>query len=392
MNQRNPLSFVVLLVIIGCSADDVDLPQTAEIDTLASGRVVVDNTGSPGWSSETAWRLEEDLRLGTVDADHPEEFSRVTAVAADANGMIYVVDTWYHRIQVFHPDGTFSHTIGSEGEGPGEFIAPRAVAVTPEEMLWVVDDGTASYSLFTLDGTFRESHPRRIRGFNAQSAGTFLQNGSYLDWGIGFPDGRQGPRTRLWPIRLGPSFEELDSFPPLEHAIPSDQWLTVPFIGDIAVAAGQSGHLWFAHTEEYRIHRRTLQGDTALTFTLPAEAPPVGKTEREYVRTEFSNDPALYLEALPETKPIVHRILVDNAGHVFVFVDVAGLPPGSVVDVFQETGEYLGRLNLPTPIPLLPRSPVTYATSDHLYVVLKDELDVPYVSRLRIVKGTNPGE
>lgn len=91
---------------------------------------------------------------------------------------------------------------------------------------------------------------------------------------------------------------------------------------------------------------------------------------------------------LPETKPIVHRIVPDDAGHILVFADVAREPAGTAVDVFRESGEYLGRMTVPTPVPFAGRRfPVVHATPEHLFVVVKDELDVSYVSRLKIVKG-----
>lgn len=247
MVHPRQLWFLLVFMTFGCSAGEVERERPARVDTLASDRVV-DNTGVPGWSSGTAWRFEEDLRLGTVAADDPEEFGTIMSVVADAEGMIYVLDAHNQRIQVFHPDGTFSHTIGRRGEGPGEFAAARALAIGPDETLWVVDDGMARYSAFRPDGTFLESHARRIQGFF--SSGTFLPNGQYFDWGIAFPDGRQGPRIVLWPIQVGPHQEGPDSLPPLEHAIPGDQWLTLPFIGSLSVAVDREGAIWFANTKE----------------------------------------------------------------------------------------------------------------------------------------------
>lgn len=62
----------------------------------------------------------------------------------------------------------------------------------------------------------------------------------------------------------------------------------------------------------------------------------------------------------------------------------AGETPGSVV----ESGKYMGRMTLPSPIPLEPNGPpVVHVTPEYLYVVTEDELDVPYVSRLRIERG-----
>jgi len=57
---------------------------------------------------------------------------------------------------------------------------------------------------------------------------------------------------------------------------------------------------------------------------------------------------------------------------------------GSALDVFTREGRYLGRLHLPQPI-VLP-IPAPFATRDHLYVVVRDELDVLYVTRLRLIR------
>lgn len=117
----------------------------------------------------------------------------------------------------------------------------------------------------------------------------------------------------------------------------------------------------------------------------------MGDAEREYLQKRPYRPEILaaYLEALPEFKPIIHEILPDDAGHLFVFADVTGIPSGTFVDVFQDDGRYLGRLDLPTPVSFFPfpQPLVAHATAEHLYVVVLDDDDVPYVSRLRIMKG-----
>ena len=86
-----------------------------------------------------------------------------------------------------------------------------------------------------------------------------------------------------------------------------------------------------------------------------------------------------------------HGIMPDDAGRIYVFPDVAEEAPGSVVDVFRDNGHYLGRLRLPQPIQLSPSTvPVAHFSVDHLYVLVKDELEVAYVARLRIVRGQSP--
>lgn len=111
----------------------------------------------------------------------------------------------------------------------------------------------------------------------------------------------------------------------------------------------------------------------------------MGEAERDYIRDVYSSRPDLaaeYVEALPETKPIIHRIVPDNAGHLLLAVDIADREPGSSIDVFEDTGHYLGRMTLPSPISLSPVvTPVIHAAGSYLYVVTKDDLDVPYVVR-----------
>ncbi len=385
-----------LLATLGCSARQADPPSTAQFDTLSSGRVVVINTGQSIWSSRTAWRFEEDLRLGTSAADGPkvEQFGDITAVTSDSRGRIYVLDYQSQEISVFEPDGTFSRKIGRRGWGPGEFDGASELMMASGDTLWVLDDGVMRYSAFSPDGTFLVGYARSIVGSTSWLTPTFLSGGGCLDWAISFPDGRFGARVEYRPIRYGPGFGRADTFPALEYRkpmLPAGRWPVLYFGGALVGAVDREGSLWFAHSRQYRIYRRTLEGDTSLVASLPADGPPVTEADRAYVAEALARS-ALRdeeLEALPDAKPIVHGIVPDGAGHLFVFVDVAGVPAGTAVDVFRTSGAYLGRMTLPAPVTIgIPQtSPVVHVTHDHLFVVAHDTLDVPYVSRLKIVKG-----
>ena len=62
---------------------------------------------------------------------HDGEVYGSAYTAFDNADRLVVADTGNHRIQVFHPDGTFAFKFGAEGSDPGEFIGPRGVAVSP---------------------------------------------------------------------------------------------------------------------------------------------------------------------------------------------------------------------------------------------------------------------
>jgi hypothetical protein len=114
-------------------------------------------------------------------------------------------------------------------------------------------------------------------------------------------------------------------------------------------------------TDRYQIWRRTLEGDTLLTFSFPAEA--------------------LMDESLGELFFVVDRILTDEAGHVYVFPQAKDVQvAGTAVDAFDSTGVFLARVLLPVKVDR--HQPLV--RSGALYGVTRDTLDVPYVVRLRL--------
>ncbi len=66
---------------------------------------------------------------------------------------IYVADTGNERVQVFTPDGTFIRSWGGYGSEPNQFIEPVGIAVGPDDRVYVADSGNARISVFARDGT-----------------------------------------------------------------------------------------------------------------------------------------------------------------------------------------------------------------------------------------------
>ena len=81
------------------------------------------------------------------------EFSAPEGVAITHNHRIAVADTGNHRIQVFHPNGTFEYMIGGpgSGNGTGEFSAPKGVAMLSYGALYVADTGNNRTHAFFPD-------------------------------------------------------------------------------------------------------------------------------------------------------------------------------------------------------------------------------------------------
>lgn len=71
---------------------------------------------------------------------------------AVVDGEIYVTDTGNERVQVFASDGTFLRAFGGYGTEPGKLLEPVGIAIGADGNVWVADSGNNRLSVFTRDG------------------------------------------------------------------------------------------------------------------------------------------------------------------------------------------------------------------------------------------------
>lgn len=394
LRSSTPLVIPLLLAACGGDGSAGEPDAGARVDTLESGRVRVVNL-APAWESGREWRAVEDLRLGVVDGDGPDQFGQIAALETDPDGRLYVLDYMAQEIRVFDADGAWSHTIGRRGEGPGEFMRAAGLNWGPDGTLWVWDPGTR-FSAFRPDGTFVDSRPRFVRGVVFPWRGDFTPDGAMVDWGLDYPglDPAAGimvpTRAVYYPVRLGPDFESGDTLPTLEFEFEmTGDGGSVPFGEVLSHHQDRNGAIWFVHNKTFTVFRRTLEGDTTLEFSIEARPAPVTSADVDSVRAVYADQgrpqAAPAPDDFPATKPMIRRIFGDDAGHVFVLSEQEGMPLGTFVDVFRDTGRYLGRVDLPAPVNF--PYPPPHATGSHLYYVTADAFGVEYVVRARWEKG-----
>ena len=95
-------------------------------------------------------------RIGTAGKQHtlttPGDFSKPTFLAVDADGNLFVSDTWNNRVEVFDADGKFVRTFGKAGDGPGYFARPKGIAIDSDGHVWVADGVQDRLQVFTAEG------------------------------------------------------------------------------------------------------------------------------------------------------------------------------------------------------------------------------------------------
>lgn len=351
------------LTVAACAGDRTERDRwDGTVDTLPSGTIVVHNPSHGIWDSSTAWRVEEEVRIGTLEGSGPDLFGRISALEVDGLGRLYVFESQTQELRVFESSGAHVRTIGGEGSAPGEFKQGIGLAWSPKGHLWVVDPGNVRVSVFDTSGTYLTMN--RIMGGYVMVPwrGRFDRAGRFYHYGL---DVAADAESRLVMVRFDSLMNPIDTIPiprPTEDRnfdIQSEDGMTrtgARFGAGDCWTLSASGQLWFGNTGDYRVYRRSASGDTTMAIS------------REF-------------EPLPDL-PALSTLYMDEDDRLWVVPVVAGEDSARLLDVFESSGRYMGRILLPF---RLSADPVPLFRSGYIYGVTFDEFDVPYVVKGRIL-------
>ncbi len=371
-------------------------PAAADVsvDTLDGGRIRIMNARNV----PTAWRLVEELAIGTVEGDDPYLFAHIPDLSVDDRGNIYVLDSGNKRVGVFDRDGQFLRHLATAGEGPGEkqYWRPndpqQHVVWHRPDLLWVGDD-THQLLLDTLgrelDRRVKSRVIRLDRGppeprgsvmaVDSTGAAYLRLSLSYVpdlpidagyvlaaratlsDAGVIVPGAdtlliEMVPNTTSDPEPVTISRPGFRANVVLGRAHPRDHRI----VWDI----GPAGTLWVAHRAAHRFHEVTLAGDTLRTVELDSPPPtpgfdaPEDAFEIKLAALHVSRDGWLWARREP----------ADADGRAT-----------STWDLFDNCGRYRGVVVAPPQLGAL-----DLGSGGEVHAVVVGELDVPYVVRLRI--------
>lgn len=182
-------------------------------------------------------------------------FNEPWGVAVDADGFVYVSDTWNHRIQKFSAEGNPLKTWGQFGlaaDNPEFLYGPRGLSFDSQGHLFVSDTGNKRIVIYDTEG--------RLLGFFGSEGYEPGQFSEPVDVKVG-ADGNLYV-TDTWNQRIqvfSPiSADGLQFAPLLQWDIygwESDSLDNKPF-----VAQGQNGNLFVTDPENYRVLEFTSAG------------------------------------------------------------------------------------------------------------------------------------
>jgi sugar lactone lactonase YvrE len=342
------------------------------------------------WTDANAWRVVEDLRLGSADGMGPDVFAAPAALEADAAGRLYVLDAQVAQVRIFGPDGSHVRSLGRQGAGPGELKQPIGLALGPDASVWVVDPGNRRYTGWDSAGALLESVRRESDLSVVPWPGRIDRRGRLWDVATasasapGSPpvllrrDGPAGPPT---PISLpSVSVEQFTS-----SNGPVGSAAVVPFSPRLEWALDPEGRVWSGVSGSYRLVHWEPAGDTLRIVERAAPPVPVSPAERDSLSAKLKwftdQGGKVDLSRVPRQKPAFAAVSTDDRGWLWVRPSVPGGATGTPLDVFDPEGRYHGRVTIPV---VVPEGFPIVVRGDRLYVVTVSDAGVPQVVRYRL--------
>jgi DNA-binding beta-propeller fold protein YncE len=134
----------------------VDAKGNVYVADSRNGRILIFNTAGQ-LSNQISTKLTPDPNI----PPGPGNFAEPWGVDVDAQGNIYVADTWYHRVLVFGSDGQLIREWGlyeqSSPTVPGMttgFYGPRDIKLDAQGNVYVADTGNKRVRVYDREGLF----------------------------------------------------------------------------------------------------------------------------------------------------------------------------------------------------------------------------------------------
>jgi hypothetical protein len=369
------------------------------------------DSDSPASRGPAQWSLAPDLRIGDVDG--PIAFSDLVLGKAVPGGPVLFLSWQRPELFMFDRSGNLLRRVGRPGQGPGEFQRPAGLGVTGK-LFWVYDAGARRVTFFEtataeLASTI-QTPVTTLRGRGGFSP-VFASPDSVFVGSFSLSSATEAEIPEpLLVFRRGMPDDTLILLPTTHIRLsirnPERPWAGLhgwqPFSDAPIVASGANDEVIVvertaeADPHGYRIHwfdvrrkahrNRFYPTDAAATSrvlvdslvnlwadrVLAARGPGIrarGEAERR-VREELF---------VPATLPPVSAAFVDDLNRVWIRREAAPAPAVQW-DVIAPSGDAIAH------VAAAPEYTLVAADSTHAWAMTKDELDVPFIQRLRIVR------
>lgn len=311
--------------------------------------------------------FEEIYRVGSLDGEDWEQFSRVFSVGFGQSGDLYVMDDQGGRVVVVGREGEFVREFGRIGDGPGEFAGNTntavGFAVLRDGRSVVFDPGHSVFQVFAPDGEFARSV--RMPGNSLYTIRTLLparDGGNVITTRVAAVGPGGGPEPSFRPVyRLVLTGDEAVQDTVIRAWRPSGD--PDGFEPELVAGALPGGGLVYTDSSAYAIKVAAGNGELTRVLTRPFRPEPVTgrirereierQLEENEERAARSNSPFAAamaerrresirnMEFYPEV-PVVRDLQTSWEGSIWVLRRGEEPTGDGPIDVLTPDGRYIG--------------------------------------------------
>lgn len=276
-----------------------------------------------------------------------------------------------NRLYVYHADGKFHKQIGGPGKGPGEYgfitrVQARAGKVfvldyTSQRLnVYTSNDYTLEKSTLVEKWAIRDHEA--VRGMNFGGIKT-RNDGNHLAI---FTDrdsdsarmlvkyllmDTDGNALNFEPLVFPPSLNVIKNNSPIPSSL-----LWMPFMGHTITTLADKDALYSAWTQDFLIKKYDAGGIYQSAIYYPVKGAPFNLgdyTENAgYNQRDVMNTLEIVNEELPDSKPVLSDLKVDDENRIWVAVPMGIQSETNEWWVLEETGELLAKVPLPSEQPI----------------------------------------
>jgi hypothetical protein len=417
-NRQTSAILALSLLLLACAGKDSGASGsgawTATTDTIGDTIRVFTQSGQV-WESDA--ELISEVSIGVLDGAEEYQFGQIRALTAGPDGRMYVLDGHGPVVRMYAPDGTWLQDVGREGEGPGEYKRPDSgLVMRSDGKLLLRDPGNGRISMYTADGQYEGSWPlagsmNTSNPMVVTHAGDALTpviknlGASVLEWERGYArySANGGVDTLDVPDL---NYEEAQVSAVSEN---SSSTQGVPYMPEQQVVYSPLGYFVTGLSDEYSFSLLRTD-EPPMQIGRAYEPVPVLSDEAAILRRRITRNFRNMVPGwdwngpgIPDSKPAYSALLTSEEGRIWVRPHVASerfMSPEEQADeearqespvnpyreamffeVFDPTGEYLGRVEAPAGFSIYPRPVIRGMT---VWGVVRDELDVARLHRFKV--------
>ncbi|MCJ7681957.1 MAG: 6-bladed beta-propeller [Candidatus Aminicenantes bacterium] len=282
--------------------------------------------------------IREELSIGASEGDSDYMFTRISDIAVDEMGKIYVLDYSEAVLRIYDPIGKHIQTIGRRGQGPGEFMAPFSLGITADNSILVHDLMNRRINYFSPEGKYIKSATtadKILVGGDVDSEGNFISLAF-----ISKP-GEQVLELKRFDSRMN----DLNSYMTITKK--ENESINNPLGPDFYWCRYLENQVICGYSKTYELHVYHIDGEKVRTIR--HEYGPVRITGEEREALKKGILAAVEIQT-PKYHPAFQGITADDDGRIFVATwEKPESGVGYWYDVFNKTGTFIARIMLEYP-------------------------------------------